>query len=177
MLKKRSNGSAPGPNGIPYLVYKRIFFCARVIHTILSRIMVSGITPKCFGIAYISLIPKDLDNLHDVSKFRPIACLNVEGKMLWSILASRLISFCRKNHFLPGIIQKGFLPGLSGCLEHTSVLMAALCDAKRKNRTIIITCIDSASAYGDVRHNLMYFSLPWFHVPAWVCNLIKSYYN
>ena len=66
---------------------------------------------------------------------------------------------------------------MSGCLEHTSVLMAALRDAKRKNRTIIITWLDLANAYGSVRHNLIHFALSWFHVPEWVCVLIKSYYN
>ena len=55
--------------------------------------------------------------------------------------------------------------------------MAALRDAKRKNRTIIITWLDLANAYGSVRHDLMQFALSWFYVPDWVCKLIKSYYN
>ena len=81
MLKKRSNGSAPGPNGIPYLVYKKIPFCARGNHTVLSRVIKSGVIPKCVGIAYISLIPKDPTQLNEISSFRPIACLNIEGTM------------------------------------------------------------------------------------------------
>ena len=73
--------------------------------------------------------------------------------------------------------KKGFLPGISGCIEHTSMLMAALRDAKRANRTIIITWLDLANAYGSVRHNLIHFALSWFHVPNWVCSLVSMYYN
>ena len=97
--------------------------------------------------------------------------------MFWALLARRLIKFCGDNGYLPGIIQKGFLPGLSGCIEHTSMLMAALRDAKRANRTIIITWLDLANAYGSVRHNLIHFALSWFHVPDWVCTLIANYYD
>ena len=55
--------------------------------------------------------------------------------------------------------------------------MAALRDAKRANRTIIITWLDLANAYGSVRHNLIHFALSWFHVPNWVCSLVSMYYN
>ncbi len=177
MLRKRSNGSSPGPNGIPYAVYKNIIACARYLLSILCLAITTGHVPKSFGTAFITLIPKDPNNLDQPASFRPIACLNVEGKMFWAILSHRLIQFCRANNYLPGNIQKGFLPGLAGCLEHTSMLMAALRDAKRSNRTIIITWLDLANAYGSVRHHLIHFALSWFHIPAWVCSLIKIYYN
>ena len=177
MLKRRSNGPAPGPNGITYIVYKKIPFCARTIYNIICKCFTSGITPTSFGIAYISLIAKNPDKLDDVSQFRPIACLNVEGKMFWALLARRLILFCGENGYLPGNIQKGFLPGISGCIKHTSMLMAALRDAKRANRTIIITRLYLANAYGSVRHNLIHFALSWVHVPDCVCILISQYYD
>ena len=50
-------------------------------------------------------------------------------------------------------------------------------DAKRKNRTIIVIWLDLANAYGSVKHNLIHLGLSWFHVPEWVCVLIKSYYS
>ena len=58
MLKRRSNGSAPGPNGLPNIVYKKIPFCARTIYNIICKCFTSGTTPTSFGIAYISQIAK-----------------------------------------------------------------------------------------------------------------------
>ena len=45
ILKKRPNKSAPGPNGIPYLVYKKIPCCADILYTITCRILKEGIIP------------------------------------------------------------------------------------------------------------------------------------
>ena len=97
--------------------------------------------------------------------------------MVWALLSKRLIDFCRANGYLPGHIQKGFLPGIAGCIEHTAMLMAALRDAKRTNRTLIISWLDLANAYGSARHSRIHFALSWFHVPAWVCALVNIYYN
>ena len=43
--------------------------------------------------------------------------------------------------------------------------MVALRDATRANRTIIITWLDLANAYGSVRHNIIRVALSLFHVP------------
>ena len=91
------------------------------------------------GLPIFPSFPKNPNELDDVSQFRPIACLNVEGKMFWALLSKRLTDFCRANGYLPGHIQKGFLPGIAGCIEHTAMLMAALRDAKPSNRTIIVS--------------------------------------
>ena len=39
VLKKRPNGSSPGPNGIPYIVYKKIAICAKILYIIICRII------------------------------------------------------------------------------------------------------------------------------------------
>ena len=174
---KSSNRSSPGPNGIPYLVYKKLPCCAILLFKILSRIFKTQQIPKCFGKAFISLIPKDPNNLNDVSRFRPIAGLTVEGKIFLYILSRRLIEFCRCNGYLPGKIQKGFLPGIAGCIELSAVLYAALLDAKKHKHTIIITWLDLVNAYGSVNHNLLQFALQWYHVPKWYRNFVFTHYE
>ena len=59
ILKKRPNKSAPGPNGLPYLVYKKLPCCADLLYQIIRRSTKERQVPKCFGLAVISLIPKD----------------------------------------------------------------------------------------------------------------------
>ena len=73
--------------------------------------------------------------------------------------------FMIRNCYISKEIQKGFLTGMPGCLEHTFALLEALRDAKASHRQFIITWLDLANAYGSVRHNLIQFALNWFHIP------------
>ena len=82
-----------------------------------------------------------------------------------------------KNGFIARNIQKGFLFGISGCIEHTFALFEALRDAKQSYRQIVITWLDLANAYGSVRHNLIQFALNWYHVPKDIQQLIFDYYE
>ena len=88
ILHKRSNNSAPGSNSIPYLVYKKLSCCTDLLYLIISRILKEGKVPKCYCWTNIFLIPKDLDAPSKPNSFRPIACANVEGKVLWLLLDS-----------------------------------------------------------------------------------------
>ena len=125
----------------------------------------------------ITLIPKDPSDLSKPELFRPIACANVEGKILWLIVNQCLINFLVANNYINARIQKGFLPNIAGCIEHTAVLVEALRNARFCKRNIVVNWIDLANAFGSVRHNLILFALDWYHVPKWCCNLIFLYYS
>ena len=177
ILHKRPNKSSPGPNGIPYLVYKKLKCCADLLFLILRRIIKEQHVPRCFGLAQITLISKDPTNTKDVKLFRPIACLNVESKILWAILSQSLTSFLIANGYLKDRTQKGFLPNVAGCIEHSATLAEALRNAKDNLRTIVVNWIDLANAFGSVRHSLIQFSLEWYHVPNWCSALVSHYYS
>ena len=76
-------------------------------------------------------------------------------------------------------IQKCFLTGIAGCLEHTFVLMEALelKDAKESARQIVVSWIDLANAYGSVRHNLIQFAMNWYHISLVIQELIFDCYK
>lgn len=79
--------------------------------------------------------------------------------------------YFRPNH------QKGFLPGISGCLEHNSLLGESLKDARKYERQITICWIDLENAFGSVQHDLLTFALRWYNFPDLVIDLITSYYS
>jgi len=126
--------------------------------------------------AYIILLSKSND-LHLVSEFRPIAITCVSGKIFFSVMSDRLQVFMLRNNYISRDIQKGFLAGMPGCIEHTFTLLEALRDAKESHRQIVITWLDLANAYGSIRHNLIQFALNWFHVPKLIQELIFDYYE
>ena len=59
-------------------------------------------------------IPKE-EGAKTVDKFRTISLLNVEGKLFFSLKADRITSFLLKNSLIDPSIQKGGIPGISGC--------------------------------------------------------------
>ena len=56
-------------------------------------------------------------------------------------------------------------------------MSAVLDDAKDRLKSICISWLDLANAYGSVRHNMIQFALKWYHVPKSMCELIYNYYD
>lgn len=70
--------------------------------------------------------PKET-NFTEIKQFHTIALLNVEGKIFLWILVRRLTTFMVDNgyvqhDFMDTSVQKGGVPGVPGCLAHTSVI-------------------------------------------------------
>ena len=73
-------------------------------------------------------------------------------------------------------IQKGGIPGVSGCLEHTAVLSKLIREAKAEKKNLVVTWLDIANAYGSIPHSLIQLALRRAHVPEEFCQLVESYY-
>ena len=82
-----------------------------------------------------------------------------------------------KNSFFDQRLQKGFLPGVAGCLEHSALLADAIQDARSHQRAICISWLDLRNAFGSVRHSLILFVLRHFGFPEHFIHLIHSYYD
>ena len=67
-LKSRRNKSSPGPNGVPYLVYKRCPRVTLIIFRILSTLWEKKIVPLQWRIGEAILIPKTEDLSNPVHK-------------------------------------------------------------------------------------------------------------
>jgi len=93
------------------------------------------IVPKVWRRAGGVLIPKE-KKAENISQFRPISFLNVEGKIFFSIIAKRMSEYIQRNKYIDtsvqkaGIrnkyidtsVQKAGIPGCSGCLELSSMI-------------------------------------------------------
>ena len=164
-IRKKSNGAAPGLDGISYVPYKR---CEAIIWS-------SKEIPSDWAAASIILLAKSTKTA-DPAEFRPIALTNTIGKIFFAVIAKRLEMFMVSNNFISNV-QKGFKAETPGCLEHSFAMFEALLDAKFNQRQIVVSWLDLKNAYGSVRHNLIQFALSWFHVPKLICELIFDYYE
>lgn len=99
VVKAARTSSAPGPNGVPYLVYKR---CPKLLHRlwkILRVIWRRGKVAQQWRSAEGVWVPKE-EKSTIIEQFRTISLLNVEGKIFFSILSQRLSDYFLKNQYI-----------------------------------------------------------------------------
>ena len=77
------------------------------------------------------------------------------GKTYHLILAERLTTFLTSNKLIDPTLQKVFLPGINGCIEHNLVMEEIIKDYKSKRKTCQITFSDLEDAFGSVPHALI----------------------
>lgn len=119
VVRRTRAASAPGPNGVPYKLYKNTPDVLQLLWRLMRIMWQKGIIPKAWRRAGGVLIPKEKDAT-DISQFQQISLLNVEGKIFFSITAQRLSTYLKKNKYVDASVQKAGTPGFSGCLERTS---------------------------------------------------------
>lgn len=174
--RRKRNNAAPGFDMLSYLPFKKCVVLMEYVHVIAIKVWTTQDVPECWALAYIILLAKS-NNLTDCAEFRPIAITGVIGKIIFSVLSDNLQKYMLQNAYIDREVQKGFLTGISGCLEHSFALHEALKEAKSWKKSIVVTWIDLANAYGSVRHNLIQFALEWYGVPALIRKLIFKYYE
>ena len=134
-LKKARGKSAPGPNGIPYKVYK---YCERPQKTTLEATEGGNFLTDGWLVA----IPYHLTH-------------HVKGKIFFGILARRLTTFMLDNDYMDTLVQNGGVPGVPGCLEHTTVFAKIIEDSKTNHGDLTVLWLDLTNAYGTIPHKLV----------------------
>lgn len=174
--KAKSRSSSCPFDQVNYIMLKR----CPILRTVLQKIIVecwrTSSIPGCWKRGLTILIYKKGDP-EDPSNFRPITLQPVLYKVLASVIRNRIYAFLEKNKFVDRKIQKGFWPTIDGVAEHTQVLSHVIRDAKRSQRSIVITLLDLKNAFGEVNHSLISASLKYHHVPPEITGLIQDIYS
>ncbi|KAJ7992784.1 hypothetical protein DPEC_G00282290 [Dallia pectoralis] len=110
-VKRTRTASAPGPNGVPYRLYKKVLW------KLMKVTWGKGIIPRAWRRAGGILIPKE-KNSSTIHQFRQISW-NVEGKIFFSVVSQRLSI---PDNYVDTAVQKAGISGFSGCLEHANVI-------------------------------------------------------
>ena len=121
ILRRARAASSPGPNGVPYRLYKNapdvLQFLWRLMRVVWQKKEIPTSWRRAGGI----LIPKEKGS-SVIGQFRQISLLNVEGKIFFSVVAHRLAEYLQRNNLIDTSIQKAGISGFSGCVEHASVI-------------------------------------------------------
>ena len=176
VVKKARAGSAPGPNGIPYKVYKMCDGLLRILYQLLKVHWSKRKLAKCNMSSEGISIPKE-ENSTTKEQFRTVSLLNVEIKIPLAVLSRRITNFWISNKFIDTAVQKGGIPGVSGCIEHTSVLTQQIKEAKENKTDLAVLWLDLANAFGSIPHKLIEITLRTYHIPESFTELIMHYYD
>ena len=114
-LQNCSTSSSPGRDRITYFHLRNLPCTHSFLATLFSKILLS-----LWFQAEIIKIPKSGDPSQP-SNYRPIALIS---KLFHKILAKKLEHFILDNNIINPSIQKGFLSGINGCVEH--IFLSAL---------------------------------------------------
>ncbi|XP_029110644.1 uncharacterized protein LOC108923472 [Scleropages formosus] len=147
--------SAPGPNGVPYRVFRFATGVLKFLWKLMAVVWKKGVIPKSWRRVGGIFISKEKEAF-GVGQFRPISLLNVEGKIFFSVVGRRLVEYLKANRLIDTSVQKAGLPGCSGCLEHTSMIWHQIRSAKKEKRDLRVVFLDLVNAYGSVPHSLLW---------------------
>jgi len=68
-----------------------------------------------------------------VADFRDITLFNTSLKTITGVWGRLITDFMTKNNYLDTQIQKGFIPKISGCIEHNQTLTDMIKESKAAN--------------------------------------------
>ena len=165
-LQKRSSTSSSGADGITYFHLKNLPCTHHFLATTFTKMLLSSQSgPSSWFQAEIILIPKE-DDLSQPSKFRPIALTSTVSKLFHKILAKRLERFVLQNNIINPTLQKGFISGTNGTVEHIFSICSILDDAIQHGLPLAMPFLNLSNAFGSVSHCLIHNILHHIQLPV-----------
>jgi hypothetical protein len=174
VIRKARSGSAPGPSGLTYKIYKNCPLLTIRLWKLIKVVWRDRELPSSWLIAEGCYVPKE-ENSSELNQFREISLLSVEGKIFWSVISRRMTKFFIDNKYVDTSIQKGGISGFAGCIEHTAAMSQLIGEAKKNKAQIAVVWLDLAKAYPSVSHQLIFTALEHYHIPEEVTGLISKH--
>ena len=171
---KSCKDSAPGPDGIPYSVYKSLWdIAAPIILDSWKYSVKEGLLPRSHLESVITLLPKEGKDTKDIKNWRPITLANCDSKIITKALANRLAGI------LESIIDKSqtaYIPGRSVMDNiRSNFLIRSHC--RRKNIESLLISLDARKAFDSVSHRYICRTLKEYGFGPQFVSYFKTLYN
>jgi len=147
---KTCKDSAPGPDGIPYIVYKTFWnLTGQTILDAWNYSMITGNLTASHIESIITLLPKEGKNADDIKNWRPITLSNCDSKIITKAMSNKM------SKVLNSIIdpaQTAYIPGRSVSDNlRANYFTKTLC--KKRNMNSVLISLDAKKAFDSVDHN------------------------
>ena len=178
VIMKMKSGTSPCPlDQISVILFKKCPHLRTFLWRIISSAWTRAEFPKAWKQGITILVYKKGSDT-DPANFRPTTLQLVMSKIFTSIIRNRLYNFVAENKYIKNNVQKRFCDDISGCYEHTEVLINHVINhARKKQRDLVVTLVDLKSAFGEIDHKLLAEVLKYHKVPDHMISLITSLYT
>jgi len=160
--------SAPGPDGIPFSVYRSLADIAGpILYDVANRLSEdeSGAPPD-FNSALLYLLPKG--QTYTPEDTRPISITNTDNRLIAAAIARKLGTVLNES-LHPA--QQGFIT-TRNYDSHIHTLTHRFYTAEHNNTQHHILFMDTAKAFDTIHHTYLHQTLQSMHFPTWFRNTI-----
>ena len=175
LRKKSPQHRSPGIDGITHTLLLNIPWIPSALADAFNKLIDQQTSPEFWRYGTTVLLhkggPRTLDN------YRPITLTPTISKIFHSIVANWLEASLTTNGIIPTGLQKGFLMGISGAIEHDLTLDSALRDAKQHHRSLFMLLVDLKNAFGSVSHARISWAIKRFGLPDWFNRYVENFYT
>ena len=166
--------SSPGPDGIPYLIYKKYWKIMGPIILESWRYSVeNGTMPPSHLESMITLLPKEGKDTSDIKNWRPITLSNCDSKIITKALALRM-SKVLENIIDPA--QTAYVPGrsISDNLR-SNYFYKSHCE--KNNLDAVLVSLDAKKAFDSVDHGYIRDTLKAYGFGPVFVRTFETLYN
>ena len=175
LRNKARTASAPGVDGITYSMWASIPWICSQLAVLFNKLVMQQTCPSIWKFGWTVLLhkggPRTLPN------FRPITLTPTLAKLFHAIVAAWLEKGVIASGIIKTDLQKGFLTGISGAIEHDLVLDETLWQAKHGHKNINMVLVDLKNAFGSVPHHRISWALKRYGAPNWTTAYVQSLYS
>ena len=175
-VSSKRHTAAPGSDTVSNALLKR----CPALHPFLAQsfndLFKFGVCPDNWKKAVTLLVHKS-GPTQNVSNWRPISLTSCLGKLFHSIVSHRIQEHVTGSGVIDTTIQKGFLPGVNGCIEHTQALCELLDHQRQHKRQYCLGQYDLKNAFGSLPHYVLFSALEWARLPTNVITYIRALYT
>jgi len=168
------NDSAPGPDGIPYGVYRKLWNLAGpIILKAWQHSLEVGKLPPSHLESVITLLPKEGKDVNDIKNWRPITLSNCDAKIITKAIA------IKTSKILDSIIdvsQTAYVPGrsITDNLRSNSFYKNY---CKKKNIDAALISLDAKKAFDSVDHKYIEETLVAYGFGPIFIKIFKTLYR
>jgi hypothetical protein len=166
--------SAPGPDGIPYTVYKKYWkICAPIILKSWEYSLSTGQLPPSHLESVITLLPKEGKSQTDIKNWRPITLSNCDAKIITKAIAiktSKVLDSIIDRH------QTAYVPGRSISDNLRSNFFYKNHCSKKDINAVLIS-LDAKKAFDSVSHEYIEETLNVYGFGPYFLKTFKTLYK
>jgi exonuclease III len=146
---KSCKNSSPGLDGIPYLVYIKLWKIAGPIILDSWRYSIEkNVLPPSHYESVITLLPKEGKDTRDIKNWRPITLSNCDAKIITKALSNK-VSKVLDSIIYP--LQTAYVPGRSVAdILRTNLFLKNYCE--KRNIASVLISLDAKKAFDSVNH-------------------------